>query len=281
MAAESPRGGRARLALLGALFFLSGAAGLVDQVVWLRYLGLVFGNTTFATATLLAVFLGGLGAGAALFGRVAARLARPLVAYGLLELGVALWALASPALFAGIDQAYVALYRAFGAAPSLFGAGRMLLALLALGPPTLLMGGSLPLLLADVERSAAPAEQAGGRGERAAAWLYALNTLGALAGVAFAGFFSIRVIGLRATLLVASTAQALVALAAVLAARRRATPAPAAAPPAAAAGAPRRGPRRARCSPRRSRWAPRASPAKCSGRASWSSTSARASTRSA
>lgn len=219
--------GRARLALLALLFFLSGAAGLVDQVVWLRYLALVFGNTTLATATLLAVFLGGLGAGAALAGRRAATLGKPLAAYGLLELGVALWALASPALFAGIDRGYVALFRAFGEAPALFSAGRVVLALAALGPPTLMMDASLPLLLAEVERGGA-ATQAGRRqSERAVALLYAINTLGAVAGVGFAGFFAIRTVGLHATLAIASTAQALVALGAVAAARRL----PAGAPP--------------------------------------------------
>lgn len=199
-----------RLTLLCSLFFLSGAAGLVDQVVWLRHLSLVFGNTTLATATLLAVFLGGLGGGAWAFGRVASRASRPLVLYGVVELGVAVWAVASPRLFDLIDLAYVAIYRELGAAPAAFSAARVLLAVAALGPPTVLMGGSLPLVLSAAAR--ADGERQGGRW---AAILYGVNTLGAVAGVAFAGFFAIRTIGLWATLLVASTAQAIVALGAV------------------------------------------------------------------
>ena len=70
-----------RTALLVACFFLSGAASLMAQVVWLRYLALTFGNTTQAAATLLAVFMGGLGLGAFLFGRLADRWRRPLLAY--------------------------------------------------------------------------------------------------------------------------------------------------------------------------------------------------------
>ena len=68
----SERGERRRRRILALLFFASGAAGLVDQVAWLRYLALVFGNTTLATATLLAVFMAGLGLGAVLFGRLSA-----------------------------------------------------------------------------------------------------------------------------------------------------------------------------------------------------------------
>jgi spermidine synthase len=224
-----------RLALLAALFFVSGAAGLVDQVVWLRHLGLVFGNTTLATATLLAVFLGGLGGGAWLLGRIASRLRRPLLAYGVVELGVALWAYASPTLFGWIDGAYVAVYRGAGVQPELFSLLRVALAALALVPPTMLMGASLPLLLSAAERAA------GGRGgERLTALLYGVNTLGAVAGVAFAGFYSIRTVGLWATLLLASTAQAAVALVAVVMGCRApvAEPAPAAGRPTELPGRP-------------------------------------------
>ena len=58
----------------------------MDQVVWLRYLSLIFGNTTWAAATLLAVFMGGLGLGALMFGRWADRIARPLVLYAAMEM---------------------------------------------------------------------------------------------------------------------------------------------------------------------------------------------------
>lgn len=200
-----------RLAPLATLFFVSGAAALVDQIVWLRHLGLIFGNTTLAAATLLAVFLGGLGLGAALVAPRATRVRRPLLLYGVLEVLVALWALASPRLFDGIDSLYVLLYRELGTDPAIFTLARTLLAFLALGPPTLLMGASLPVLVAAAERRRGPAER-----ERAAAILYGWNTLGAVSGVAFAGFVGLPAVGVRATLALASAAQGLVALAAVL-----------------------------------------------------------------
>ena len=119
----------------------------MDQVVWLRFLALSFGNTTYAAATLLAVFMGGLGLGALLFGRWADRLRRPLLAYAVVQIGVALFAVASPAIFDWIDSVYVVLYQNFGNQPLLFAVGRALLAIACLLPPTLLMGGTLPLVL--------------------------------------------------------------------------------------------------------------------------------------
>ena len=197
-------GERGRRAALAALFALSGCASLMDQVVWLRYLSLSFGNTTHAAATLLAVFLGGLALGALAFGRRADRLRRPLTVLALAEIGVALIALASPQAFGLIDAAYVQLYRALGSHPALFAAGRALLAAAILLPPTVLMGGTLPLIL----RAAVPA--GGGSGGRlrevgaASALFYAANTLGATAGVVLAGIFTIRLVGLTATLALAA-----------------------------------------------------------------------------
>lgn len=199
------RGPSLRLALLAGCFLLSGAASLMDQVVWLRFLSLVFGNTTWAAATLLAVFMGGLGAGALLGGRLTRRIARPLLGYALCEMAVALLAIASPRLIALIDDAYVVVYRAWGNQPWLFAGGRALLAGAFLLPPTLLMGATLPLVLA----GAAPAA---GRAGRATGLLYGFNTLGAVVGTAVAGFVAIPTIGLRATLLLAAGCNLIAAL---------------------------------------------------------------------
>lgn len=197
-----------RLVLLAVCFAASGAASLMDQVVWLRFLSLTFGNTTQATATLLAVFMGGLGLGALLAGRIADRLRRPLAAYALLETGLALAALASPAVFAAIDRGYVWTHQHFSASPGIFVALRVLLAAGALLPPTLLMGGTLPLLLRGLSDD-------GHHVGRRTALLYALNTLGATGGVALAGFATIRTLGLSATLLLAAALNLVAALGAL------------------------------------------------------------------
>jgi len=225
---------RRQWAVLGIAFLFSGAASLIDQVVWLRYLGLVFGNTTWAAATLLAVFLGGLGLGALLFGRQAERFRRPLAAYAVLEVAIGLFALASPAVLSWLDAPYIALYRAFGSMPTLFAIGRALLAALFLLPPTILMGGTLPLVLRATARDR---EEVGAQ----SALFYGLNTAGAVLGVAFAGFLSIRLYGLYATLVIAAllnfvaAALALTQRGAAPAARAPETP-----PPPADAAPPRR-----------------------------------------
>src|SRR5215469_15832792 len=88
--------------LLLLCFFLSGAAGLIDQVVWGKALGLIFGHTAYAVATVLAVFMAGLAAGSSWIGRVGDRWHRPVVLYAGLEFGVAAFAAISLAGLAGV-----------------------------------------------------------------------------------------------------------------------------------------------------------------------------------
>ena len=77
---------RLKFYILLFCFFLSGLAGLIYQVAWTKSLGLVFGHTVYAIATVLAAFMGGLAAGSALIGRWGERHSRPLVLYGRMEL---------------------------------------------------------------------------------------------------------------------------------------------------------------------------------------------------
>ena len=66
-------------------FFLSGAAGLIYQVAWSKALGLIFGHTAYAIATVLAVFMAGLAAGSAFFGRWRKNQTVPIVLYSQIE----------------------------------------------------------------------------------------------------------------------------------------------------------------------------------------------------
>src|SRR5204862_2541066 len=92
-------GAGVQLPALLCIFGISGVSGLIYQVVWLRMLTLTFGVTSFAVATVLCGFMGGLALGSFLAGRVADRIARPLLAYAGAELLIGLTGMASPLLF--------------------------------------------------------------------------------------------------------------------------------------------------------------------------------------
>lgn len=210
-------------------FFVSGATSLVFEVVWMRDLGLLFGATALAVASILAAYMAGLGLGGFLGGRVAARLRRPLLAYGLLEAAVALYALGLPALLHGLAPLTRALYQSYTPHFSTFSLLRFGLAFAALLVPTTLMGATLPVLARAVE---APGE----RGDLQVGRLYAANTFGALAGTLLAGFYLVPALGLFRGSLAATLAGLALSAVVLLQARRLgalpdAVPAPA---PAAA-----------------------------------------------
>src|SRR6185437_12523914 len=79
-----------------ACFFLSGASGLILEMLWTRMLTLVFGSTTLAVSTVLTAFMGGLGLGSYLAGKYADRLKDPVRAYALAEAGIGVYALLVP-----------------------------------------------------------------------------------------------------------------------------------------------------------------------------------------
>src|SRR3989338_4099788 len=133
-------------ALLFAFFFISGACGLIYQVVWLRVLGLIFGNTTFAASAVVASFMAGLGWGALYFGKKTTAARHPVRWYGMLEGGIALYSFATPILWKLIEIVYVQYYRAFEPSFFHFSLLKFLLSFLALLFPTFLMGGTLPVL---------------------------------------------------------------------------------------------------------------------------------------
>ncbi len=205
----------ARFALLLACFFLSGFAALLYQTAWTRELSFVFGTSELAVAAVLAAYMGGLALGAAAASRYAARLRRPVLAYGVLELAIALSALSVPAGIRLINAAYVGL---LGGASELPEGGSAVATLFQVGaafavllPPTAFMGATLPLLARHAVRSEAEI------GSRVGV-LYAVNTAGAIAGTLSAAFWLMPELGLRRTVWGGAALNGLVfALAALLA----------------------------------------------------------------
>src|SRR5204862_2702610 len=92
--------------ILYAIFFLSGATGLVYEVIWVRLTGLVFGNTSHAISVVLGAFMAGLALGSWKLGQKADRIRNPLRFYGLLEIGIGISAALVPVAFRGLDSFY-------------------------------------------------------------------------------------------------------------------------------------------------------------------------------
>src|SRR5688572_17525633 len=103
--------------ILYLIFFLSGATGLVYEVIWVRLTGLVFGNTSHAIAVVLGAFMAGLALGSWRLGRMADRVSSALKMYGLLEIGIGLTAALVPFIFGALDGVYWALAPAMGNIP--------------------------------------------------------------------------------------------------------------------------------------------------------------------
>jgi spermidine synthase len=197
------------LAVLG-IFILSGAAGLIYEIVWSRQLVLVFGNTTQAVSAILTGFFGGMAIGATVGGRIADRVRSPLRLYGVLEIALVAVVLVTPLTFGLINDVYRGIYPALEGTPFL-ALARLVLAVLALGPATVMMGATFPALVRHLTRSSA-LSQAFGR-------LYFANTLGAVAGTLLAGLVLIEVFGLSGALQIGALCSAIAGLVALWLAR--------------------------------------------------------------
>lgn len=174
--------------IAGICFFFSGCAGLIYEVCWIRKASLVFGSTTYALSTILAIFFLGLALGSYLFGRVAQRTERPLRLFALMEVAVGTLALGSMLEFEILEALYGVAYRAASEQFVLLMLLRIGLVSLILLPPTILMGGTLPLFCRQyVDNKVHIARSVG--------FLYGINTLGAALGCAMTGLLLLPVLG--------------------------------------------------------------------------------------
>jgi spermidine synthase len=172
---------------LQTIFFLSGAAGLAYEVVWARLLADILGSTALSMTVVFSVFLVALAVGAAVFGRRRVEGRAALRVYGGLEVAVGI----SAVLATAILTLCAAQLATASPGPEHFGATLFygtLVAVLIIGLPTGLMGGTLPMVVAAVRGSALPHD--------AVARLYGWNTLGAAFGTMSTGFVLIWQLGL-------------------------------------------------------------------------------------
>ncbi|MEE4272592.1 MAG: fused MFS/spermidine synthase [Thermoanaerobaculales bacterium] len=208
-----PNHHRRHLSLLALSAFASGLAALVLQLQWGRQLALVFGGSHHAVAAVLTAFMLGLGIGSLLGGRIADRLRRPALAIAVIEL--ALVVLAPLLALALVRVPVVAagwLPAAASSTDAPFLISRLALALVLLVTPTTLMGATYPILVRAAARDVDTLHRGIGR-------LYAVNTLGGVAGVVLAAFAILPVWGIPGSVAAAATANGVAAAAALLAHR--------------------------------------------------------------
>ena len=213
------------------LFFCSGASALVYEVVWSKFLTQIFGSTIYAQTVVLAAFMGGLAIGNRLFGYWADGLRRPLRVYGGLEIIIGIYALLFPSFDRVVNRLFVIL-----GTPLINHSGWLLVvkgllsAVLLLGP-TILMGGTLPLLAAWLQKSYLDP------GRRSARF-YSVNSLGAVLGAALAGFWLVQAFGMILTLQAAAVVNLVIGFLAVMLGRKELAQAAASGESAAVTGQP-------------------------------------------
>ena len=183
--------------MLSLAFLLSGAAALLFETLWLRRAGLMLGNSVWASSIVLAAFMTGLAIGNGLAARWAARVARPLRVYALLEVGAGVAGTAVVLAMPALAPVLAPLFRALGGAPGLTNGVRLAVAFALLLLPTVAMGVTLPVLTRALSRGDHDFGRVLGR-------LYGWNTLGGVLGAIAGELWLIARLGLRATAFVAT-----------------------------------------------------------------------------
>jgi spermidine synthase len=195
------------------LFFGSGCAALIYEIVWFQLLQLVIGSSAISLGVLLGAYMGGLCLGSVALSRVLSRRWHPLRVYAALEIGIGLFGLLLLFALPAVQSVYVANV-GHGLAGILL---RGVVSAVCLLPPTLLMGATLPAMARWTESH-----------PQGVSWLgffYGGNLAGAVFGCLFAGFYLLRVYDLGVATYVAAAINAVVALLALaIAAFARWTP---------------------------------------------------------
>jgi spermidine synthase len=183
---------KVKLILVGVIL-LSGVSALINQIVWIRKFGLVFGVDVYTMGTVLSAFMAGLALGSIIFGRFVDNNVNPLKLFLTLEFGIGLFAVLFPFTFKWLIHAYIPVIQTLGVSPDIEQFIKFGFSFLYLLIPTTLMGGTLPVILKFFVRQL-----------RNLGWnvsnLYAVNNLGAVIGCFLAGFILIKYLGVTAAL---------------------------------------------------------------------------------
>jgi spermidine synthase len=175
-------------------FFGSGFSALLYQIVWLKYLNLLLGSTTYASVAVLSAFMFGLSVGSRLAPRLSFLYRTSLRSYGILEMGVGIFAILFPSIYSWMKIPFGAAFNLVGPETVLYNFVAFFIAFLVLLLPTSLMGATLPLLAHYVIQKNEISRYAG--------YLYAVNTTGAVLGILVSAFVLIPTLGLNSTVYV-------------------------------------------------------------------------------
>ena len=194
------------------LFFLSGTASLMYEIIWMRMLTIYVGGSEFSVSIVLTVFMAGLALGSAIAGRIADRLcvsSRLLQIYGWLKLAIGLYGLLFPLLMLWCRPLYALLYHRLLDNFLLYNAVSSLISTLLLIIPTTMIGAAMPLLCRFVINDLPHTGRLMGR-------VYGADTLGAAFGTLLCGFWLIGQLGMNEALAVAVTINVAIGLFSIL-----------------------------------------------------------------
>jgi len=198
------------LRIVTYLFFISGLTSLIYQIYWQKKIFTLLGSDIYATSMNLSAFMLGLSLGSYLIGIFVDNIKYRIVIYGLIEILIGVFALQFDIIISRLTPFLHNTYNLFFLSnPLYYHSIKFILLFLILLIPTMLMGATLPLLI----RELTPNINLLGT---ITANLYSLNTLGAMFGVFFSGFFLIYHFGMEMTLWIAVTLNLLVGLFAIL-----------------------------------------------------------------
>ncbi|MAG22450.1 MAG: hypothetical protein CL943_04080 [Candidatus Diapherotrites archaeon] len=180
-------------------FFVSGAAGLMYEIIWFRYLQMIFGTTVYAASTMLTAFMAGLALGSWLVGRYAdKRIKNPAVAFSYCQLLIGIYGIGLIFVFNMLPMVSIVLQGILGGQFFLYSLARFAAIFLLLIFPTTLMGATFPLI---AKAYAKKMDELG----KDIANVYSVNSMGAIIGSFAAGFLVIPLIGMQNSVLLTAS----------------------------------------------------------------------------
>lgn len=193
------------------LFFLSGFASLIYEIIWTRMLSLVFGSSVEAVSAVVTAFMAGLAFGSYFMGKWADRRDNTLLIYSLTELGIGIVSIFLYFLITSLPDIHYRFHELININTDviLFHGGSYILEFILVFIPATLMGGTFPLMV----KSYVSSRNHVGEGMSI---IYTINTLGAVFGAFLTGFFLLPTFGTRLTTFTAVLLNVLLALTAYL-----------------------------------------------------------------